>query len=144
MLQLSDLIVSHRSTFRMSDIFDGREQAKDLNERTRLKLCELGRKPQLTILYSASRPDQQSFTEIKRKTAENLGISLKVVAIPSEADEDGHIEMIKEEATNTDGMLVQLPIKAGLDRFRVLNAIPFEKDVEGLTAHRLGLLAQST
>lgn len=40
------------------------------------------------------------------------------------------------------GIMVQLPIPEGLDTFKIINTISFDKDVGGLTAYNQELLLQ--
>ena len=47
-----------------------------------------------------------------------------------------------EARSYADGILIQLPVTPEANKHRVLNSIPRDKDVEGLSAQRMGELAQ--
>ncbi|CAK0907394.1 unnamed protein product [Prorocentrum cordatum] len=81
---------------------------------------------------------------MKSRAAEKVGIQIFDYTFPEGVEEEELLGRIA--ALNADdqvhGVLVQLPLPAGLDERRILDAISIEKDVDGLSAHNLGCLAQ--
>jgi len=76
----------------------------------------------------------RKFVDIKMKVAATLGIEADYVT-ENVATTDEAIQLVQEAAAqNYDGIVVQLPLPAGIDAERVLNAIPYEMDIDVLTA----------
>ena len=77
---------------------------------------------------------------------EQVGIRSIEHRLPSETDEVRLLELIGELNANPDihGVLVQLPLPAGIDAGRVLDAIAPEKDVDGFHPVNVGRLSTGT
>ena len=52
--------------------------------------------------------------------------------------------LIQEQSKTTDGLIVQLPLPDHLNSEEVINCIPPEVDVDGLTSYNLGSLFSGT
>lgn len=72
----------------------------------------------------------------KRKAAKRMGAGFSHYKFPQTIT----LNQLKKEIKKLpdDGLIVQLPIKSDLDTQRVLNLIPIEKDVDGLSETSLG------
>lgn len=94
-----------------------------------------------TVLVGDDKPSQ-IYVRNKRKKAEEAGMVSRHVELP------GHISQPDLEAAVRDladdpavhGILVQLPLPDGLDAERILDLLPPEKDVDGLTERSMGRL----
>lgn len=124
--------------------FDGTKESEIILAKIAGEILKLKRKPRLTILYSGTQPSQKAFTKIKKKKAQAIGIDLEIVEIPTDANLHDYLAVTSAAAAHTDGILIQLPITEGIDRYTVLNSIPYEQDVEGLSFTRMGILTQTT
>lgn len=102
-----------------------------------------GRKPSLHVVLVGQDPASQVYVGHKEKMAQVLGFHSHVWRLDqgiSQSDLEAHLQKLIQDSS-VDGILVQLPLPKHLDSERVLKLIPFEKDVDGLTAPALGALA---
>lgn len=116
----------------VSHIIDGRAIAKKCRLELKQKLKD---SPQikLTIVVVGDNPVIETYVGAKVRAAEKIGILASVVRKPETITEKQLIEDLYTEFNNTDGIIVQLPLPAHIDRERVLNTIPSTHDVDVLT-----------
>ena len=96
-----------------------------------------------TVLVGTDRPSQ-IYVRNKHRKAEESGMISRHVELP-EAATQAEVEVaVAELAADPDvhGILVQLPLPDGLDAERVLDLVPPEKDVDGLTERSMGRLVR--
>ncbi|MFA5173274.1 MAG: bifunctional 5,10-methylenetetrahydrofolate dehydrogenase/5,10-methenyltetrahydrofolate cyclohydrolase [Candidatus Paceibacterota bacterium] len=129
---------------------EGKKIAEEIKERIR-KSCAYrqagdrhgGKTPILAVVYAGENPASESFIKIKEKTAKELGVDFRVYEFSEEISN----EKLREEVVKigkqgvVGGMIVQLPLPQKINRQRILNAIPEEKDVDCLTEKNLGKMA---
>ncbi len=98
------------------------------------KLAALGRRPGLAAVLVGDDEASHIYVGAKQRTAERWGIASRRVSLPASATEDDVLAAVGE--LNADdvvhGIIVQLPLPAGLDPVRVQEAIDPAKDVDGL------------
>ncbi|MFM8868207.1 MAG: bifunctional 5,10-methylenetetrahydrofolate dehydrogenase/5,10-methenyltetrahydrofolate cyclohydrolase [Ilumatobacteraceae bacterium] len=94
-----------------------------------------------TLLVGDDKPSK-IYLRWKHKKAEEAGMVSKGVELPGSATQEEVEAAVKSFADDPDvhGILVQLPIPAHLDTERVLDLVPPEKDVDGLTEISMGRL----
>jgi methylenetetrahydrofolate dehydrogenase (NADP+)/methenyltetrahydrofolate cyclohydrolase len=91
-----------------------------------------GLTPGLTVIMAGDNPASQSYVKSKSKLAEQLGIRSTLLKLPA----DSHLEEIIKaiEICNADdqihAVLVQMPLPASLDSWKILDHIRPEKDVD--------------
>ena len=80
-----------------------------------------------------SNPASQIYVASKRKACEEVGFVSRSYDLPETTSEAELLELIDAlNADNTiDGILVQLPLPAGIDNVKVLERIHPDKDVDG-------------
>jgi 5,10-methylene-tetrahydrofolate dehydrogenase/methenyl tetrahydrofolate cyclohydrolase len=89
-------------------------------------------------------PASHTYVSAKRKACAELGIDSfphELPATASQAEVEGLVRMLNQDK-KVHGILVQLPLPAGLDEESVLKAISIEKDVDGFHPLNIGRLAQ--
>ncbi len=98
------------------------------------KLAALGRRPGLAAVLVGDDEASHIYVGAKQRTAERWGIASRRVSLPVSATEEDVLGEVA--ALNADdaihGIIVQLPLPAGLDPVRVQEAIDPAKDVDGL------------
>jgi methylenetetrahydrofolate dehydrogenase (NADP+)/methenyltetrahydrofolate cyclohydrolase len=96
-----------------------------------------------TVLVGADRPSQ-IYVRMKQRKAEEAGLRARHVELPETATQDEVEAAVRGLVEDPDvhGILVQLPLPAGLDPEPVLALIPPEKDVDGLTERSMGRLVR--
>ncbi len=102
--------------------------------------------PQVTLATVLVGDDGPSHTYVasKHRAAEALGLRSVHAALPATATQaqvEAQVSSLAHDDT-VHGILVQLPLPAHLDTERVLEMIPAEKDVDGLTTASLGRLVR--
>lgn len=106
---------------------------------------ELGlRAPGLAVVFVGEDPASQVYVGSKRRACEEVGFISQSYDLPtttSEAELLALIDKLNQDDT-IDGILVQLPLPAGIDTTQILERILPDKDVDGFHPYNLGRLAQ--
>ncbi len=102
------------------------------------------RAPGLAVVLVGEDPASQVYVGSKRRACEEVGFVSKSFDLPANTTEEELLALIDElNADNEiDGILVQLPLPAGIDSTHVLESIHPEKDVDGFHPYNVGRLAQ--
>ncbi|ENP8393814.1 TPA: bifunctional methylenetetrahydrofolate dehydrogenase/methenyltetrahydrofolate cyclohydrolase FolD [Vibrio alginolyticus] len=102
------------------------------------------RAPGLAVVLVGEDPASQVYVGSKRRACEEVGFVSKSFDLPASSSEEELLALI--DALNNDdeidGILVQLPLPAGIDTTHVLERIHPEKDVDGFHPYNVGRLAQ--
>ncbi len=126
----------------MTIILDGKKLRDKIFENLKQRLNNMSEKPTLAVILVGENPASQIYVRNKKKTAENLGIYSIVINYPSNISEKILLDKIQE--LNNDNkitaILVQLPLPKHIDKFKIIDAIAPEKDVDGLTPYNSGKL----
>ena len=97
-----------------------------------------------TVLVGDDGPSQR-YVASKHKKAVEAGLVARHVDLPAtatQAEVEAAVRELTEDPT-VHGVLVQLPLPDGLDAEPVLDLIPPEKDVDGLTERSMGRLVRN-
>ncbi len=94
-----------------------------------------------TVLVGDDKPSQ-IYVRSKHRKAEEAGMSSKHAGLPPTATQADVESAVRAFANDPEvhGILVQLPLPAGLDEEAVLDLVPVAKDVDGLTEASMGRL----
>lgn len=128
-------------------VMDGKVLRDEIVEALHKELEAAGSPPicLATMLVGDDRPSEL-YVRMKQRTAEQAGMRSKHVGLPPDSSQ-GRVEAaVAELAADPEvhGILVQLPLPAGLDTDAVIDLVPPHKDVDGLTEHSLGRLVRGT
>ena len=96
-----------------------------------------------TVLVGDDGPSKR-YVASKHKKAVEAGLQGKHVELPATATQEEVEAAVRDLVDDPDvnGILVQLPLPDGLDPEPVLDLIPPEKDVDGLTERSMGRLVR--
>lgn len=96
-----------------------------------------------TVLVGVDRPSQ-IYVRNKHKKAAEAGLQSRHVELPDSATQIEVETAVRElvDDPSVHGILVQLPLPTGLDPEPVIDLIPPEKDVDGLTERSMGRLVR--
>lgn len=72
----------------MAQVIDGRLVAKEVQERLRKEVAELGVKPKLAIVQVGGREDSNVYIRMKRKFADEVGVATDHIAMPRSTTEE--------------------------------------------------------
>ncbi|MBI3370356.1 MAG: bifunctional methylenetetrahydrofolate dehydrogenase/methenyltetrahydrofolate cyclohydrolase FolD [Betaproteobacteria bacterium] len=123
-------------------LLDGKALAARVRAQARETLAELGVRAGLAVVLVGDDPASRVYVRNKVRACEETGICSELHAFPADAGENEVLERVL--ALNRDarihGILVQLPLPAGIDSERVLAAVSPHKDVDGFHVENLGAL----
>lgn len=124
-------------------IIDGKRMADALLDAVAEKVAALQFKPCLAIVLVGGDPASQVYTRKKHEACARVGMKSKDVAMPESASQKEIIAQVRHlnDDPEVDGILVQLPLPAGVDEDAVLAAVAREKDVDGFHPENFGKLA---
>ena len=125
---------------------DGKVLARDVEHRLQTlierRLAETGRPPGLAVLRVGDDPASAVYVANKEKACARIGVASFGDHLPGDTPPAQVLQTIEQLNANpaVDGILLQLPLPAGLDEGPLLMAIDPEKDADGLHTLNLGRL----
>ncbi|EML1874882.1 bifunctional methylenetetrahydrofolate dehydrogenase/methenyltetrahydrofolate cyclohydrolase FolD [Proteus mirabilis] len=129
-------------------IIDGKTIAQTIRSEVAEKIkqrIKIGKRaPGLAVILVGDNPASQIYVASKRKACDEVGFISRSYDLPdttSEAELLNLIDTLNEDNT-IDGILVQLPLPAGIDNVKVLERIHPDKDVDGFHPYNIGRLCQ--
>ncbi|MDF1792171.1 MAG: bifunctional 5,10-methylenetetrahydrofolate dehydrogenase/5,10-methenyltetrahydrofolate cyclohydrolase [Thalassobaculaceae bacterium] len=104
-----------------------------------------GVEPMIRVIVATDDAAVLSYVRSKVKQAATLGIAMEVVEFGPDKNQAAFEDLITR--SNADpaihGVMVELPVRDGLNHDRVLSILDPKKDVDGLTTLNQGLIQQS-
>lgn len=129
-------------------LIDGKSIAQEIRNEVKqgveIRLEKGLRTPGLAVIILGSDPASQVYVQNKRKACEEVGFISKHYDLPQNLPEDDLLALINQlnDDQEIDGILVQLPLPDHIDENKVIDAIAFDKDVDGFHPHNIGMLVQ--
>ena len=133
----------------MYKLIDGKKLSQQLREDIRAKVEkfkeESGREIGLAVVLVGEDPASQVYVRNKIKACEQVGIKSYAYYLDASTTQGRVEELIRSLAVDgkINGILVQLPLPEGLDSKKILELIPFSKDVDGFSAENTGKLSMN-
>lgn len=123
-------------------IIDGKSIAAALMDEIASQVALLDKKPALAVILVGDDPASHVYVGNKIKACAKTGIQSVEHRLPADATEEQISTLIMHlnADTNINGILLQLPLPAGLDSDRLVQLISPAKDVDGLTIANVGRL----
>ncbi len=106
------------------------------------KVSALSRKPGLAVVLVGDDPASSVYVRHKEKGCQEVGFhheTHRLAADVSEAEVLALVQRLNQDSL-IDGILIQLPLPAGLDQEKILLAVDPAKDVDGFHPENLGRL----
>ena len=131
-----------------AELLDGKAIAESVREHVKegvdARIAAGKSVPGLATVLVGENPASQVYVRSKHKACQEAGIKSFAYELPATATQNEVETLVKQlnEDPNINGILVQLPLPAGLDEERVLNMVSIEKDVDGFHPLNIGRLAQ--
>ena len=129
-------------------IIDGKTIAQQVRlevaEKVKQRLAAGKRAPGLAVVLVGENPASQIYVGSKRRACEEVGFVSRSYDLPATTSEADLLQLIDDlnDDREIDGILVQLPLPAGIDNVKVLERIPPDKDVDGFHPYNVGRLCQ--
>ena len=104
------------------------------------------RPPGLAVVLVGADPASQVYVANKSKACDEVGFLSKTYELPAKTQQHELLSLVDDlnKDESIDGILVQLPLPAGLDAEEILERIHPHKDVDGFHPYNIGRLAQRT
>jgi methylenetetrahydrofolate dehydrogenase (NADP+) / methenyltetrahydrofolate cyclohydrolase len=131
-----------------AQIIDGKAVAQCTRQQVALRvqqrLAAGKRAPGLAVVLVGMDAASQVYVGSKRKACEEVGFESFSYDLPSSTTQQELFDLIDtlNADSKVDGILVQLPLPAGLDASAILERINPLKDVDGFHPYNIGRLAQ--
>ncbi|WP_115718293.1 bifunctional methylenetetrahydrofolate dehydrogenase/methenyltetrahydrofolate cyclohydrolase FolD [Gallaecimonas mangrovi] len=131
-----------------AQIIDGKAVAASVREKVKNAVSDRRaagkRQPGLAVVLVGADPASQVYVGSKRRACDEVGFLSKSFDLPATTTETELLSLIDElnSDASIDGILVQLPLPAGIDATKVLEQIRPDKDVDGFHPYNVGRLAQ--
>ncbi|HED04935.1 MAG TPA: bifunctional methylenetetrahydrofolate dehydrogenase/methenyltetrahydrofolate cyclohydrolase FolD [Candidatus Fraserbacteria bacterium] len=129
-----------------AQIIDGKGIAARLRSALRQEVQALQREqgltPGLAAVLVGENPASQIYVRMKVKACKEVGIYSRQVTLPAATSQEQLLALIAElnHDPQIHGILVQLPLPAGLDERAVLESVRPAKDADGFHPENLGYL----
>jgi methylenetetrahydrofolate dehydrogenase (NADP+)/methenyltetrahydrofolate cyclohydrolase len=122
----------------------GAKVRAEVKQRAAAFMAAHGRAPGLAVVQVGEDPSSSGYVRSKRKGCEEAGIASFANDIPATITRFELLALVQQLNDNplVDGILMQLPLPAGLNANEITDAIDPKKDVDGFHPHNTGLLAQ--
>ncbi len=117
---------------------------KEIRDRIQAEIRQKAMKTPMSmvIVRVGDDPSSRSYVRGISKFAEETGVKAEILNLPEDASEDQVIQCLRD--LNNDpkltGIMLQTPLPKHLDASRLVNAIDYNKDVEGIHNYNLGKL----
>ncbi len=128
----------------MSQILYGKPVAENLDFKSKTIFenytTNNDKPPVLTAITVGENPASLLYVSVKEKKANLLGVDFNWIKLKESTLESELEDTISEYSESSQGMIVQLPLPEHLNVEKVIDLIPSEIDVDGLTTFNLGRL----
>ena len=128
----------------MEQILYGQPVANLLDEVTKKNIQTYinknGNSPTLTAITVGDNPASLLYVSRKEDKAKELGVNFNWVKLPDDSSSEDVLSVIESSKKTSQGIIVQLPLPSQLNFEEIVNLIPSNLDVDGLTTHNLGYL----
>jgi methylenetetrahydrofolate dehydrogenase (NADP+)/methenyltetrahydrofolate cyclohydrolase len=128
----------------MSQILYGKPVAENLDFKSKTIFenytTNNDKPPVLTAITVGENPASLLYVSVKEKKANLLGVDFNWIKLKESTLESELKDTISEYSESSQGMIVQLPLPEHLNVEKVIDLIPSEIDVDGLTTFNLGKL----
>ena len=128
----------------MSQILYGKPVSENLDFKSKTIFenytTQNDKSPVLTAITVGENPASLLYVSVKEKKAKELGVDFNWIKLKESTSERELKDTISNYSESSQGMIVQLPLPEHLNVEKVIDLIPSEIDVDGLTTFNLGRL----
>lgn len=127
------------------ELIDGNQIAAGIIAELKAEVSAFaGRKPCIALVRVGEDPASVSYVKKKEKTAEEIGVTSRIILPPITISQDELFALIDDLNADptVDGILVQSPLPKHIDEVTVFRRVNPDKDVDGFNTLNLGKVAQ--
>ncbi|MEA4134541.1 bifunctional 5,10-methylenetetrahydrofolate dehydrogenase/5,10-methenyltetrahydrofolate cyclohydrolase [Mycoplasma sp. 2045] len=116
-------------------ILSGKELAKQELAKLKQEIIDLDleRKLRMAIIQVGDNAASNKYIAHKLRVAEDLGIEAELFKFDEDISQDRLLKKMDRINEKFDGIIVQLPLPSHLPTQVILDAVPYDKDIDGLT-----------
>lgn len=128
-------------------LIDGKEISGQIREEIKNDVAKIidgdGRPPHLVAILVGEDPASQTYINNKSKACKNVGFESSTYIFDEDVSENELLETIDfiNNDEYIDGVIVQLPLPAHIDEYKVIQAIDHKKDVDGFHPVNVGRMS---
>lgn len=121
----------------MGEIISGKALSKEVRAKVKVEVAELKAKyeavPHLVVILVGEDPASQSYVKAKERACTRAGMKSTMYVKNNDTKEEELLSLIDQlnNDNSVHGILVQLPLPKHISEDKVLDAIDFNKDVDG-------------
>jgi methylenetetrahydrofolate dehydrogenase (NADP+) / methenyltetrahydrofolate cyclohydrolase len=126
----------------LEKIIDGKLIAETITSEIKQELNRRSVKPGLALILVGNNPASEIYVKMKSRKCTELGYHSVINKQPESISEDELLELISNYNSDPEihGILIQLPLPKHINELKVLEAVNFKKDVDGLHPFNSGRL----
>ena len=134
----------------MAQILDGKALSAKIRAEIETEVIKLRKEkgiiPRLSVILVGTDPASVTYTKMKKKACEKLGMLSDLIEFPADASQEEFESKIDElnKDNSVHGIMVQHPVPSHLDELDILSKVDIKKDVDGISFHSLGNLCLGT
>ena len=125
-------------------VLDGKATSKKIVEELKAKFEKEPTDKKIAIVSVGDDYGSAVYCNMKKKKSEYVGIGCDVFHFDENATQEQVENKVKELAGDESyaGIMIQHPLPKHIDEQKCFNLIPYQKDIDGLSAESFGLMAQ--
>jgi methylenetetrahydrofolate dehydrogenase (NADP+)/methenyltetrahydrofolate cyclohydrolase len=123
-------------------IIDGKQLAKEVEEKVKQKVEQMQKKPVLAVVLVGENPSSKIYVRGKQRACKRVGIVSKTINLDASISQEELDKTLFDlsQDSNINAILLQLPLPKHLNQRQAIENIAPHKDVDGLTSANLGAL----
>lgn len=129
------------------EIISGSALSKEIKSRLAVRIEETGikygRKPKLSVILVGDDPDSTKYVKSKGKACTDVGMEGDLHFLPGLISQEELLDKIYtlNNDPTVDGILIQLPLPSHINTEKIIEAVDYRKDADGLHPMNAGKLA---
>ena len=122
---------------------DGKVLAEEIQNELVAQVSELKEKgctPGLAVVLVGERKDSQTYVKMKKQLAEKVGMNFVLKDISASVTQEELLNIVQDlnEDKTIHGLIVQLPLPEQINEKEILDAVSYEKDIDGFHPLNIG------
>lgn len=99
--------------------------------------------PGLAVVIVGERKDSQTYVRMKKQGAEKAGMNFVLKEVPATVSQKELLDIVQQlnQDSTIHGLIVQLPLPNHINEKEILDAVSYEKDIDGFHPFNIGSLA---
>ena len=115
-------------------VLDGKKLSQEIASELKEAISSFGRTPKLLIIQIGENEASDVYIQKKIEFGQEIGVIVTIKYFSRDSNEKEILDFITEKNNDTEvnGIIVQLPIPKHLNKEKITRSVSFKKDVDGL------------